>query len=227
MDFDFDKTLGFLQHSDSFFPSGAVSFSYGLEGLRNDGRVSKEEQLERFLLEQLVHRWATIDRGIIAAVYHASYDLEQIEYYDSLLEAMTLPKELRLGSRRAGKALQSMHTRLGSEKVIAYSEQINDKPDRGHLTVIQTLAWSDAGMSLQQCCAMSAHIFCVGILGAAVRLSIIGHISAQQILVSVRERLTEVLETEIPPVEELSTFTPVSEVASMRHEYQLCRLFAN
>ena len=43
----------------------------------------------------------------------------------------------------------------------------------------------------------------------------------------VRERLTEVLETEIPPVEELSTFTPVSEVASMRHEYQLNRLFAN
>lgn len=219
--------LSMMQQSDSFFPSGTVPFSYGLESLVQDEIVTHQEHLKKFLLRQLIYRWASLDRGVLSATYDAGTDFKRIEIIDCLLEAMTIPKELREGSRQAGKALLSVHKRLGTQKVIAYSDRIYHKNIPGHLTIIQTLAWSDTGLSKQQCCVMSAHTLCTGIMGAAIRLGIIGHIAAQQILVSVRPQLGKVLKSEFPQLNEISAFTPISEIASMRHEVQPSRLFAN
>ena len=55
--------LALLQHGDSFFPSGAVSFSWGLETLAEDGRVATAADVAAFLEGQLRWRWATCDRG--------------------------------------------------------------------------------------------------------------------------------------------------------------------
>ena len=54
--------LATLQHADSFFPSGAVSFSWGLEALRADGLVQSADDVALFAAGQLRHRWATADR---------------------------------------------------------------------------------------------------------------------------------------------------------------------
>lgn len=227
MQVDDETMLIMMQQSDSFFPSGNASFSYGLESLIQDEIVTNQEHLKKFLLRQLIYRWASLDRGVLSATFDAGIDFKRIENIDCLLEAMTMPREIREGSRQAGKALLSVHKRLGTQKVIAYADRINKKNIPGHLVIIQTLAWSDTGLSKQQCCAMSAHTLCIGVMGAAIRLGIIGHIAAQQILVSVRPQLGKVLQSEYPQLNELSAFTPISEIASMRHEFQPSRLFAN
>ena len=41
--------LMLLPHSDSAFPSGAVSFSWGLETLVNRGIVTKADDVQAFL----------------------------------------------------------------------------------------------------------------------------------------------------------------------------------
>ena len=94
--------LATLQHADSFFPSGAVSFSWGLEALRADGLVQSADDVALFAAGQLRHRWATADRPVLAATYTASDDLEAVAAIDRLQDAMALPLELRLGSRRMG-----------------------------------------------------------------------------------------------------------------------------
>ena len=54
-----DADLAALQFGDSFFPSGAVSFSLGLETLHADGIVADTAGLEEFLTDQVMGRWAT------------------------------------------------------------------------------------------------------------------------------------------------------------------------
>ena len=74
---------------------------------------------------------------------------------------------------------------------------------------------------------MSAHTLSIGLLGAAVRLGLVGHMDAQRILVTVREAVVEILREVAPPIGEMTAFTPEAEIAAMRHETAETRLFAN
>ena len=69
--------LGALQFADSFFPSGSIAFSWGLETLRTDGEVVSAEQVAQFLEGQLVHRWSTFDVPLLVA---ASLLLAQVPH---------------------------------------------------------------------------------------------------------------------------------------------------
>src|SRR5690348_12985619 len=112
--------LAALQHADSFFPSGTVSFSWGLEALRADGLVRTADHVALFIAALLRHRWATGDRPLLAAAHGAGDDLEAVRALDQLQEALALAHELRTGSRRMGAALLGVHARLGTRNAAAY-----------------------------------------------------------------------------------------------------------
>ena len=80
-------------------------------------------------------------------------------------------------------------------------------------------------MSLQEAQVTSAHTLCLGVLGAAIRLGIIGHIDAQKILQTAHATIDGLLSARVDS--ELSSFVPASEIAMMRHEVGQSRLFAN
>ena len=65
-----------LQHGDSFFPSGAIAMSGGLETLVDEHRVNYVETVEDFLRGQLDCRWATMERPIVVAASRTCTDLE-------------------------------------------------------------------------------------------------------------------------------------------------------
>jgi urease accessory protein len=67
----------------------------------------------------------------------------------------------------------------------------------------------------------------MGLLGASVRLGVIGHVGAQRILKVMHHDIVEM--SEIPPVEleQIHSFVPQTEIASMRHETAQARSFAN
>ena len=85
--------LAALQHADSFFPSGAVSFSWGLEALRADGLVRTADDVALFIAALLRHRWATGDRPLLAAAHAAGDNLEAVRALDQLQEALALAHE--------------------------------------------------------------------------------------------------------------------------------------
>ena len=66
---DVQSLLSALQHADSFFPSGGVAFSSGLETLHADREVASVEQLAGFVEGQLKHRWATCDACALMAAF--------------------------------------------------------------------------------------------------------------------------------------------------------------
>lgn len=230
---DLISQLSALQHADSFFPSGGVSFSQGLETLYTDREVKDADTLAVFVEGQLLHRWRPFDAPALVLAHQSSADLNALVEIDAAFEAMSLATELREGSRRAGGALLSVHEKLGTTQASAYRQRIAHKTAFGHLPIAQGLVWGCCGISVNDTRAISAHLLCTGLVSAALRLGLIGHLDAQRVLLRVRPVLIDLLDDAWPDlnsVEDLfdfSAYTPATEIAVMRHETHDARLFAN
>lgn len=216
-----------LQHGDSFFPSGAIAFSWGLEGLCRDGLVRDHKELLGFVEGQLLGRWRTCDRPAVLAAYRARGDLRGVTDVDLALDALTLPTHLREGSRRCGAALLSVHYKLDNVGAAPYRALVRAEDVPGHLAAVQGLLWYRAGVAEASVAAMSAHSLVIALLGAAVRLAVIGHIDAQRILMRCHPLIEEAAMGASPNVDEFSSYTPAAEIAAMRHESRDSRLFFN
>ena len=219
--------LTMLQHADSFFPSGTVSFSWGIETLGADGKIINAGDVERFVAHQLSGRWATSDRPVLAAAHAAGRDLQEVLAADWLMEASSLAHEQRAGSRRMGAALLNIHARLETPGALDYQTRARAGVAPGHVAAVQGMLWHALGVDADDACRIAAHGLTVGLLGAALRLGIIGHIDSQAILGRLHPVIEDILSA--PPVvlDELHTYAPVADIAMMRHETQESRLFYN
>jgi urease accessory protein len=214
-----------LQHGDTFFPSGGIAFSWGLETLHADGLLTSASDIEAFLHGQLYHRWSTSDRIALVRSFKAADDLDLVTECDAELESLALARELREGSRRAGATLLRVHSQLGTLQADLYRERVRGGAAHGHLAVVQGLLWRGVGMSIEDAQITSAHGLCLGVLGAAIRLGVIGHIDSQKILQSAHVTINELMARDFE--DEIASFVPASEIAMMRHEVGQSRLFAN
>lgn len=230
---DIISQLGALQHADSFFPSGAVSFSQGLETLYTDREIYDLESLASFVEGQLIHRWSTLEAPVLILAHRLANDLNALVELDTNFEATALASELRDGSRRAGAALLGVHAKLGTDQASTYRALITEKKAFGHLPVVQGLVWNGIGVSVADALSISAHLQCTGLVSAALRLGLIGHLDAQRVLLKVRGVLVNLLtESVVEPARvdgifDFHAYTPATEIATMRHEMQDARLFAN
>lgn len=226
-----EQLLTLLQHGDSFFPSGAVSFSWGLEMLHNDQVITSINELDIFIENQLIERWGPFERVVLAHTYNYAQnienDIERVVTIDKLVECMTLASELREGSKRLGSAFLTTYQQLNNPIADRYLKLIYANNAPGHLPIAQALVWNSLGLSRNSVLLLSAYNFCVSVLGAALRLGIVGHINCQKSLTTFRQLITEILTWPIPVIEDIHAFTPSADIASMRHEYSDTRLFAN
>ena len=222
---DSTALLTALQHGDSFFPGGGFAASWGLETLFTDTYVHDADTLLHFVQDQLHHRWACCDRPALVWSHHAAGELEKIAVVDAELEALSLARELRIVSQRAGRALLRVHARLGTPRAADYLERVKTGQAWSHLPVVQGLVWRGVGLDVEQASLLSGHLQGVAFVSAAIRLGFVSHIQAQLIVQQICPTLTALLAAPLP--ESLSSFTPVADIAMMRHETQATRLFAN
>jgi urease accessory protein len=219
--------LAVLQHGDSFFPSGQVSFSLGLEELAQAGRLADAEAVRAVIEGQLLHRWARSDRLVLAAAHRAKGDLEKIVEADRLMEASQLGRLGREGSRQLGAALLGVHERLGTKGAADYRAGVRRGDAPGHQAAVQGLVWWGVGLSQGESLAVGAHGFAVALIGAALRLGLIGHLDGQRILLELRAPLARLVAPPVPGLERISAYAPSAEIAMMRHETRKSRLFSN
>jgi urease accessory protein len=172
--------MALLQFGDSFFPSGSVSFSWGLEGLAEKGVVMDAETVHSFVIGQLHARWAQFDRAVVVLAHQSMANLEAVAAIDDQVEIQTPCAELRSGSRRMGEAMLAVFARLGIGDVPTYRKLINRGLAHGHVAAMQGLLWGRAGLSERDAIALSAHTFCTALLGAGLRLGCLTHIDAQR-----------------------------------------------
>ncbi|MDB4973145.1 MAG: urease accessory protein UreF [Myxococcaceae bacterium] len=215
-----------LQLGDSFFPSGASAFSFGLEGLHTAGLIVDADALERFVADQLTLRWATCDRVALLHAHAAGDELDRLCEIDEFVDCSSLVSSWRLGGRRLGKALLATHRKLGTAHAADYEARVERGRARGQVAVVQGLVGFARGLSAHTAAVLSGYGLSVGIVGPALRLGIIGHVDAQRILLRQHERLEQLVQVPLPALDELSAWVPATEVASMRQEARHGRLFA-
>ena len=141
---DVADALAVLQFGDSFFPSGAVSFSWGLEGLSDSGVVTDADAVRVFVVGQLRARWAEFDRPVVVAAHQARMSLEDVTAIDAQVELQSPCAELRSASRRMGEAMLSVFARLGIGEAAAYRGLVKQGEAFGHLAAMQGYLWGRA-----------------------------------------------------------------------------------
>lgn len=216
-----------LHFADSAFPTGAVSFSQGLESLVNSGLIYNAETVAHFLAAHLKSRWSTLERVVLVHAARSHDQPDHLYYLDSLTHAHSLVREQRHGSIRMGKGMLSIHRQLDSAGAHDLDDGIQAGDLHGHLPVIQGVLWAKAGFDIDTIQAMAAHGVCTGVLGAAIRLSAIGFVDAQRIHKRTLTLIEELISHPMPDVEHINNFVPLIDVYSMHHETDEMRLFMN
>lgn len=226
MTLDANMLFTVLQHGDGQFPSGAFAFSWGLEGLWTQAQL-RHQDVPPFVVSQLQHRWAKADRVALIAAHRAGDDLEYIVGLDKEIEALSLARSLRVGSRRAGSALLGIHQRLGTPGAADYRRLVQAGSAPGHVPVVQAVVWRGCGLPEPVAELLSAYSLATSLLTAAIRLRAIGHVAAQQCLKDCQAAVAEIVSEPLKAPYRMTTFNPIAEIAMMRHERQNSRLFAN
>lgn len=221
-----DRLFALLQHADSFFPGGQVSFSWGLEDLAGSGHIAGADELFAFIDGQLRQRWASADRAVLAAAFDAGGELDAVAEADRTQEAMSLSEGLRNGSARMGRALLSVHEELTTPGAAEYRARVLAEAVPGHLAAVQGLLWQGTGLARGEAEAAGAHGLCVGLLGAALRLGLIGHLDGQRILARLRPSLASLLARPAPLLAGAGAYAPAVDIAIMTHETKTSRLFS-
>ncbi|MEH2549186.1 urease accessory protein [Bradyrhizobium sp. AZCC 2262] len=223
--FDVPAALALLHYGDSAYPAGGFAFSWGVEGLMLDGRLDGAVDLDDFVADQLGMRWNGMDRVLFLRAYAAS-DLGAVRIVDLLAEAMTPLAEMREGSRRAGRALLGVAARHGGALSSAYRSQSSTDTRLGHLPVAQALSYRDAGLDTAAGEMLSAWTLVTGLVSAAVRLGVIGHVEAQHSVVRARGVVAGLLSRRADPDAEPWSFTPLIDIAISRGPCRDVRMFS-
>jgi urease accessory protein len=216
-----------LQLGDSFFPSGASAHSYGLEGLQAAGQIRSAADVEQFLAAQLDERWACCDRVLLLYAHAAAGDLDRVAELDIFCDRSSWVESWRNAGRRLGRAQLTLHAELGTPLAAAYRARVEAEHAPGQASVVQGLIGAAAGLGPLHSAAIAAHALAVNIVGAALRLGLIGHIAAQRMLLRQRERSAALIERELPPLDDVGSWLPAAEIGSMAQEARRGRLFAS
>jgi urease accessory protein len=226
-----------LQLSDSAFPSGRYTLSYGLETLAQSGHVtvpSDSATLLTLLGDSIRFGVAPSDGLAVACAHRAArpdgaVDLELVAQVDERLTAVKLPREAREASMRTGRAVLATATAaIGGDALRDYADRVRRGESPGnHAVVIGLLS---AGLAVPRLEAVVGELYAYssGWVAAAVRLSLVDHRSAQALLHLLRPMIADAaLNVVERDVRQISSCTPLLDVMSMRHEQAELRLFAS
>jgi urease accessory protein len=227
--------LSLLQLSDSAFPSGRYTLSYGLEALVQSGHltVPSERSTLLRLLGDSIHFGAAPSDGLALACAHravseAGTDLELLTQVDTRLTAVKLPREVREASTRTGRALLAAATAaIGAGALHDYAERVRRGASPGNHAVLIGLLSASLGVPCLDAVVGELYAFSSSWVGAGLRLGLIDHRGAQALL----HRVRPVIAAAAPDVidrdaSQISSCTPFLDVMAMRHEQAEMRLFA-
>ncbi len=224
-----DDLFSTLQISDSFFPIGSYSLSFGMETLSQLGLLKSVEEVSSFLsvfLQQL----STLDCPAIRAVYSAAgrYDLELVTSIDRKLASFKNVKEFSEGSRRTGRAVIRTVRAFKKSKVLSeYSDLVKSKEAPGNYAVSLAVACNALGISEERAVTLMLYTSAISVLGAAVRLGHVTHEQAQQILHSMKEEMTNCAKkSSTIPWRHMRAFSPMLDLMGMQHVYLQSRMFS-
>ena len=225
------QKLTLIQLADSFFPSGTYTFSHGLEALVQQDRIQQPEDLVSFLQILLHNKIATCDLVALIHAYRASADddLEAIAQSATQLYTQTLIEITRKTQQQSGRALLMVaRSTWQHQQLEALARSHALKRFYCLHPVVFGVVGNIAELTLTDTTLAFLHGFVTGILGAAIRLGILGHLQAQEVLLLLAEDIEQASNIASKmSLAQMWSGTPAIDLAQMQHSRLSSRLFAN
>lgn len=224
-----DSLLALLQLSDSAFPSGSFTHSYGLEQAAREGLVRSPEEVEAFVASVLRQSAAPSDA---AASYRASIaasqaDLDAVLALDRAYLRLKAASELRAAALMTGRRLLAeTATHTAAPVLQGYAEAVRLDSSLGAHPVAFGVVCSVLGVPARDVPAALLFSSANAMLQAAMRLLPFSHRDAQAALHRLRPEIAALTAQVFQhPSALLASFHPLQEIASMRHAAAEARLF--
>jgi len=226
-----DQQFVLMQLADSFFPSGTYTLSHELESLVQSQCITNADEVETFVRLLLCNKIGGTDLVALAHAYQASADnnLDAIADVDARLYAQTPIEKTRIAQRQSGRALLIVASKTWPHPQLT---ELSGQTAQGQVHCLHPVIFAVVAQiaELEQQAALAAfvHGFVTGILGAAIRLGVIGHLQAQQIRRAIAPDMTAICqEASTQPLDDMWSCTPLIDLAQMRQAKLSRRLFAS
>jgi urease accessory protein len=224
-----DRFLSLLQFTDGLFPAGAYAHSFGLESYVQSGEVRDAEGVEDFLRAYLEGCAGPTDAVALVCARRAAATeiLAACMALDEMLDAMKAPSELRDASRQMGRQTLRVATHLPSHPLLEELRRgVADEATPGHHPIVFGMIGGLLGWDALEMTSAYLYSTSAALVGAALRLLPLGQLAGQRILWNVRPLIAMLAEEGQEKCEEdISSFAPALEIASMRHALLDARLF--
>ncbi len=209
--------VSLLQITDSMFPVGALSQSFGLESLVSDGEVTKDN-LHLYMQSMLLNQVGPCDMVFMLAAHKNIAGAEQLS---KQYGCRKLVPEFHAASLKLGKRMILLGARLTGDKRI---KKLEGKPVH-HAVAFGAVA-SAMGATCEDTAMAFLYNWSAGVVSAAIRLMPLGHDAAQEILYGMSEPI-EVTYRRYGDLDigDAWQFTPRVEIAGLEHGKLYTKLF--
>jgi urease accessory protein len=211
------------------FPTGAFSYSHGLETAVEDGAVHDAATLCAYVGTVLAHGAGRADAALLALAWRAQArdDNEGLAEIAELAAAMRGSAELALESHAQGRAfLSTVRAAWPHARLDAAAEMLAARD----IAVASPIAVAIAGAVWEiPLDALLAHLHAVAanLVSAGVRLVPLGQTDGQRVIAALEEpiRMAARHAADVTDADTVYAAAPVIDLLSIRHETQYTRLF--
>jgi urease accessory protein len=214
------RLLQLQQFADSAFPIGGAAHSLGLESLIED-RLLHLNNLSAFLVDYLA------ETGTLEAAYcvasAAGPDIHQWTAWNAELGARKLARESRDASSAMGRRFLRLAANISGENLLTHA---SESASEVHLALAFGLVAGVLGIDGPTAAAAYLQQSMTALVSACQRLLPLGQTDAHRILWDLKPAIAHAVEQgAATPPSQLSSFTPLLDVASARHATLYTRLF--
>jgi urease accessory protein len=209
------------------FPTGAFSYSHGLEAAAADGAVRDRATLEGWIRAIIVHGSGRIDADILRAAWRAAAARDGAALADANRHgcAYRATAELALESGQQGAAFAAAYDAAWAEGAGGAGRSPEMGEGLCHAAVFGAAA-ARAGIGLSDALTAYLQAFAANLMSAGLRLGIVGQSDGQRILAALEPAITAAVEGALGRApEDFGTASFALDLASMAHETQYSRLF--
>ncbi|MEU8698931.1 urease accessory UreF family protein [Streptomyces sp. NPDC048680] len=219
-----------LQLTDSAFPSGFYTLSHSLEGFAQAGAVDPAT-VPLLLRDLLLHGVGPADATALALAHRATAagDPAAVVRIDEHLFATKLGREMRQAATRTGRQLLDLGQEVFDRPEIGeYFGRVVRREAPGTQAVAAGVIYAATGVPVRQAVTSDLFAFCVSFAGAALRLRLTDHRSAQTLLRGAAPAIEEAVEAALRrELDDVGATVFASDIMSGRHERAEARLFAS
>jgi urease accessory protein len=208
------------------FPTGAFAYSHGLEWVAGANTVRDRQSLSAWLVDLVEHGALRNDLVLLAEAWRATdtRDASRLAQAAELGLALQPTAERHLETVTQGNAFVAAIRDAWPCPAMTWLPTAWDGDVA--LPIAVGVATSGHGIPVEKALEAHALAFVSNLVSASIRLSVIGQTDGQRVIAGLLPRLlAHAAAAATQTLDDIGSFTPAADLASIRHETQYTRLF--